>query len=71
MSTAGKIYLKAQVLPEPAQKAVLGIVGQLAVKHSPPSAEPLTLREAAELRGKLAAWENDWDALGMEAYDRP
>ena len=29
----------------------------------------LTLEEAAELRGKLAAWEEDWNAPGMEAYD--
>ena len=32
---------------------------------------PLTLHESAELRGKLAAWEDDWNAPGMEAYDRP
>ncbi len=31
----------------------------------------LTLVEVAELRGKLAAWEDDWNAPGMEAYDRP
>jgi hypothetical protein len=34
-------------------------------------AQPLTLRESAELRGKLAAWEEDWNAPGMEVYDRP
>jgi len=31
----------------------------------------LTLAEAVELRSKLAAWEEDWNAPGMEAYDRP
>lgn len=31
----------------------------------------LTPAEIAELRGKLGAWEQDWDAPGMEAYDRP
>jgi len=31
----------------------------------------LTPEQAAELRGKLAAWEEDWNAPGMEAYDRP
>ena len=38
---------------------------------APPSSEEsmLTLEEAAELRGKLAAWEEDWSAPGMEAYD--
>jgi len=25
--------------------------------------------ELAELRGQLAAWEEDWNAPGMEAYD--
>ena len=28
-----------------------------------------TREELAELRGKLAAWEADWNAPGMEAYD--
>ncbi len=28
-----------------------------------------TAEEAADLRGKLAAWEEDWNAPGMEAYD--
>jgi hypothetical protein len=31
----------------------------------------LTLAEAAELRNTLAAWEGDWNAPGMEAYDQP
>jgi hypothetical protein len=39
--------------------------------EEPQTAAPLTLRESAELRGKLAAWEDDWNAPGMEAYDRP
>ena len=29
----------------------------------------LTPDQVAELRGKLAAWEEDWNAPGMEAYD--
>ena len=41
----------------------------------PAAAEPgtpvLTPAQAAELRGKLAAWEEDWNAPGMEAYDQP
>jgi len=28
-----------------------------------------TLEELAELRWKLAAWEEDWNAPGMEVYD--
>ena len=72
MSVAEKIFHKAQSLPESAQTAVLEIVEQLAGRypaHEP--SEPLTLRESAEVRGKLAAWEEDWNAPGMEAYDRP
>jgi hypothetical protein len=36
-----------------------------------PGAPALTPEQVAELRGKLAAWEEDWNAPGMEAYDRP
>lgn len=28
-----------------------------------------TPEEIADLRGKLAAWEEDWNAPGMEAYN--
>jgi hypothetical protein len=31
----------------------------------------LTPSQVAELRGKLAAWEADWNAPGMEIYDQP
>ena len=71
MSTAELIYQKTQALPEPAQNALLQIVEQLTLKYPPSATEPLTLHEAAELRGQLAAWEADWDAPGMEVYDRP
>ena len=33
-----------------------------------PSMSP---EQVADLRGKLAAWEEDWNAPGMETYDRP
>jgi hypothetical protein len=71
VSTAEQIFQKAQTLPEPAQHAVLKIIEELAFGYPAPSAEPLTLREAAEVRGQLAAWEEDWNAPGMEEYDRP
>lgn len=71
MSTAEIIYQKTRALPEPAQNAILQVVEQLVLKYPPPAAEPMTLREAAEVRGQLAAWEEDWNAPGMEAYDRP
>jgi hypothetical protein len=34
-------------------------------------APSLTPQQVADLRGKLAAWEEDWNAPGMEVYDRP
>jgi hypothetical protein len=30
---------------------------------------PLTEEELDDLRFKLASWEDDWNAPGMEAYD--
>jgi len=71
VSTAEKIFQKAQSLPESAQTAVLEIIERLARQPAQEQAAPLTLRESAEMRGKLAAWEEDWNAPGMEAYDRP
>ena len=71
MSTAEKIFQKAQVLPKEAQETLLRIAEKMAEDPRPTASSPLTLREAAELRGKLAAWEEDWNAPGMEAYDRP
>lgn len=35
------------------------------------SGPSLTPEQVADLRGKLAAWEEDWNAPGLEAYDRP
>jgi hypothetical protein len=32
-------------------------------------APSFTPEELADLRGKLEAWEEDWNAPGMEAYD--
>jgi hypothetical protein len=71
VSTAEKIFHRAQSLPESAQTAVLEIIEQLARQPVQETAVPLTLRESAEMRGKLAAWEEDWNAPGLEAYDRP
>ena len=71
MSTAEKIFQKTQTLPESAQDAILHVVEQFALQYPPPATEPLTLREAAKVRGQVAAWEADWNAPGMEVYDRP
>ena len=70
MSTAEKIFQKAQSLPEDAQDKLLDVAEELAREHPAGILSPLTLHEAAELRGKLASWEDDWNAAGMEAYDR-
>jgi hypothetical protein len=73
MSIAERIYDKAKELPASAQEEVLQIVETIAVRYrqGEPGTPPLRLRETAELRGKLAAWEEDWNAPGMEIYDRP
>jgi hypothetical protein len=40
------------------------------LEPSPGATRPaLSREELAELRGKLAAWEEDWNAPGMVAYD--
>jgi hypothetical protein len=70
VSTAQKIFQKAQCLPDAAQARLLRIAEELAREYPLAASSPLTLREAAELRGQLAAWEEDWNAPGMEAYDR-
>ena len=73
VSTAEQIYEKASRLPTSAQEAVLQMVEELSQRYptQAQAAPPLTLHESAELRGTLAAWEEDWNAPGMETYDRP
>ena len=58
MSTAEKIFRKAQALPEQAQDTLLHIAEEMERKCGSTASNPLTLHEAAELRGKLAAWED-------------
>jgi hypothetical protein len=70
MSTMEKILLKAQGLPEEAREKLLRVAEDLYREYPSASSSALTLHEAAELRSKLAAWEEDWNAPGMEAYDR-
>jgi hypothetical protein len=71
VSAADEIFKKAQSLPEEAQAKLLQMAEELAREYPPATSEALTLREAAEVRGRLAAWEEDWNAPGMDAYDRP
>ena len=70
MSTAEKIFQQAQALPQSAQDELLHIAEEMSGMYPAAASCPQTLNEAAELRGKLAAWEEDWNAPGMEAYDR-
>ena len=70
MSTADKIFEKARTLLEPAQALVLQWLENL-TKRTVVSDAPMTEAEAAEMRAQLGSWEQDWNAPGMEAYDRP
>jgi hypothetical protein len=70
MNTAEKIFQHAQALPAAAQDRLLQIAESMARQPESAGSSSLTLHEAAELRGHLAAWEEDWNAPGMEAYDR-
>src|SRR5262245_43997810 len=45
------------------------IVTFLPSEFGPPDGPSFTTEELTELRGKLEAWEADWNAPGMEAYD--
>ena len=45
------------------------IVTFLPESIGPAGGPSFTPGEVAELRGKLAAWEEDWNAPGMEDYD--
>jgi hypothetical protein len=45
------------------------IVTFLPASMGPEGGPSFTPEEVEDLRGKLAAWEEDWNAPGMEAYD--
>jgi hypothetical protein len=62
----GKVEL---LEPPPDLKEARVIVTFLSAKAGRPQPPTFTAEELAELRGKLAAWEEDWNAPGMEAYD--
>lgn len=61
---------KVELLEEPANiHEARVIVTFLPAEISPKAGSAFTPEEVADLRGKLAAWEEDWNAPGMEAYD--
>ena len=61
---------KVELLEEPANiHEARVIVTFLPAEIGPNGGSAFTPDEVAEVRGKLAAWEEDWHAPGMEAYD--
>jgi len=70
MNAAERIFEIAKTLPEQAQEILLRVAEGLNRECQPEAKTSLSSRETLELRAKLAAWENDWTAPGMEAYDR-
>ena len=61
---------KVELLEEPANVIESRvIVTFLPVTMGPDVSPAFTHEEVADLSGKLAAWEEDWNAPGMEAYD--
>ena len=61
---------KVELLEEPLNIGEARVVVTFLPDAIAPAGGPLfTREEVAELRGKLAAWEEDWNAPGMEAYD--
>ncbi len=61
----GKVELLE--MPEETDEARV-IVTFLPTRYPKSNPPVFTEAEIAELRGKLAAWEEDWNAPGMEIY---
>jgi len=60
---------KIELLESPPQVAVSRVIVTF-LPDGDAEAPKFTPEELAELRGKFAAWEDDWNAPGMEAYDQ-
>jgi hypothetical protein len=65
---SGVVELAESVANLPEGPVLVTFLEPVATDSGAPS---LTPDQVADLRGKLAAWEEDWNAPGMEAYDRP
>jgi hypothetical protein len=57
--------------PEDVNEARVIVTFLPASRYGDAQPPALTPAEIAELRGKLAAWPEDWNAPGMEVYDVP
>jgi hypothetical protein len=61
---------KVELLEEPENIHEARVIVTFLPEAMGPAGGPsFTADEVADLRGKLAAWEEDWNAPGMEAYD--
>jgi hypothetical protein len=61
---------KVELLEEPVEICEARVIVTFLPEAIGPAGGPcFTREEVADLRGKLAAWEEDWNAPGMEAYD--
>ena len=60
---------KIELLESPPQVAESRVIVTF-LPDGDAEAPKFTPEELAELRGKFAAWEDDWNAPGMEAYDQ-
>ncbi|HEV3081199.1 MAG TPA: hypothetical protein VGY66_15575 [Gemmataceae bacterium] len=60
---------KIELLESPPRLAESKVIVTF-LPDSDAEAPKFTPEELAELRGKFAAWEDDWNAPGMEAYDQ-
>lgn len=61
---------KVELLEEPKDvREARVIVTFLPNANEPAGGPSFSPDELAELRGKLAVWEEDWNAPGMEAYN--
>lgn len=65
---SGKVQLAESALDLPEGPVLVTFLSAGARELGAPR---LTPEQLADLRGKLAAWEQDWNAPGMEAYDEP
>jgi hypothetical protein len=72
IQTVEGVFRNGQVelleMPEHIKEARV-IVTFLPTLTGPEGGPAFTADEIADLRGKLAAWDDDWNAPGMEAYD--
>jgi hypothetical protein len=68
-TVAGKFEEGVVKLNEPVTGLPSGPVLVTFLSTSSQDTCPLTAADRAEVRGQLAAWEEDWSAPGMEAYD--